>query len=290
MKQLPKITILTASYNAAATIEQTIVSVVYQDYPNLEYIIIDGGSTDGTIDILKKYEKDGLRWISEPERWLYDALNKGVGMASGEYIEVLGGDDALTDYHVISRVVQKMKPNIDIFAGGVWSVDEKSGTQYEFINYALLNGGEYFGDMPPHAAIFARIELLLKYPFDRRYKIAADAKFFLQCYFDKTVHIQYSDELIAYFANAGISSDENACAEEYNRIYHEMELPFHSPNDAYASSFKVAVKTCLKRIGLFSLCKAIWSPVARIYRVRYKWQKHQCTNEICRWCRRTGSK
>ena len=109
MKQLPKITILTASYNAAATIEQTIVSVVYQDYPNLEYIIIDGGSTDGTIDILKKYEKDGLRWISEPDRGLYDALNKGVGMASGEYIEVLGGDDALTDYHVISRVVQKMK-------------------------------------------------------------------------------------------------------------------------------------------------------------------------------------
>ena len=82
MKQLPKITILTASYNAAATIEQTIVSVVYQDYPNLEYIIIDGGSTDGTIDILKKYEKDGLRWISEPDRGLYHALNTAVGMAS----------------------------------------------------------------------------------------------------------------------------------------------------------------------------------------------------------------
>ena len=75
MKQLPKITIITASYNAVTTIEQTIASVVYQDYPNLEYIIIDGGSTDGTIDILRKYEKNGLRWISEPDNGLYDALN-----------------------------------------------------------------------------------------------------------------------------------------------------------------------------------------------------------------------
>ena len=290
MKQLPKITIITASYNAVTTIEQTIASVVYQDYPNLEYIIIDGGSTDGTIDILRKYEKNGLRWISEPDNGLYDALNKGVRMATGDYIEILGGDDALVDPQVVSRVVQEMNPDIDIFAGGVWSVDERSGTQYEFINHALLDGGEYFGDMPPHAAIFARTSLLLKYPFDTCYKIAADAKFFLQCYYDKMIHIQYSDELVAFFANAGISSDENACADEYNRIYREMGLPFHSPNDAYASPLKIFIKINLKRIGIFSLCKKVWTPISRFYKVRYKWQQHQCTNEFCRWCGRVERK
>lgn len=289
MNQLPKITILTASYNAAATIEQTIVSVIYQDYPNLEYIVIDGGSTDGTIDILKKYEKNGLRWISEPDHGLYDALNKGVGMASGEYIEILGGDDALTDYQVVSRVVQKMKPNIDVFAGGVWSVDEKSGTQYEFINYALLNGGEYFGDMPPHAAIFSRTSLLLKYPFDTQYKIAADAKFFLKCYYDTQVQIQYSNDLIAYFANAGISSDENACADEYNRIYRELGLPFHSPNNMLARPIKRRIKQGLTAVGLFPIAKRLWIPVRRFLNTHIRWQKHQCTNPICRWCGRNTS-
>lgn len=286
MKQLPKITILTASYNAAATIEQTIVSVVYQDYPNLEYIIIDGGSTDGTIDILKKYEKDGLRWISEPDRGLYDALNKGVGMASGEYIEVLGGDDALVDQNIISRIVHQIELNTDILCGQAWCVDEKSSMQFPYFNEIARNKETYQGGMVPHAAMFARKELLLQHPFDINYRIAADYKFFLQCYYDEMVRIQYSDEMVAFFSIAGISSDMQACYKEDNRIYEELGLPFHSPNDMLTRPIKRRMKKALAAVGLFPIAKCLWIPVRRFLNTHIRWQKHQCTNPICRWCGR----
>ena len=99
-----KITIITVSYNAAATIEQTISSVVHQDYPNIEYIIIDGGSTDGTIDIIKRYESYGIRWISEPDHGIYDAMNKGIRYATGDYLYFLGADDWLCNNEVILSI------------------------------------------------------------------------------------------------------------------------------------------------------------------------------------------
>ena len=88
-----KITILTATFNSGKTLEQTISSVVNQDYKDIEYIIVDGASTDNTVDIIKKYEKYGIKWISEPDNGLYDALNKGFDMATGDYFQVLGSDD-----------------------------------------------------------------------------------------------------------------------------------------------------------------------------------------------------
>ena len=87
MKQ-PKITVITASYNAKNTIEQTISSVVNQDYPDIEYVIVDGGSIDGSVSIIEEYASSyNIKWVSEPDQGLYDALNKGVQMATGDYIE-----------------------------------------------------------------------------------------------------------------------------------------------------------------------------------------------------------
>ena len=79
-----KITIVTATYNAEKTLEQSILSIVHQDYPNIEYIIVDGGSTDRTINILKQYEHYGIKWISEPDYGIYDGLNKGIQLATGD--------------------------------------------------------------------------------------------------------------------------------------------------------------------------------------------------------------
>ena len=90
---IPLITIITVSYNAVKTIEDTIVSVLGQTYNNIEYIIIDGGSTDGTLDIIKKYQDKITYWVSEPDKGIYDAMNKGIAKANGELIGIINSDD-----------------------------------------------------------------------------------------------------------------------------------------------------------------------------------------------------
>jgi glycosyltransferase involved in cell wall biosynthesis len=91
----PLISIITIVYNGITTLEQTILSVINQTYKNSEYIIIDGGSTDSTVDIIKKYEKHFAYWLSEPDKGIYNAMNKGIKLSSGKYIALLNSDDWL---------------------------------------------------------------------------------------------------------------------------------------------------------------------------------------------------
>ena len=126
MKQI-KISIITAAYNVEKTIEQTILSIVQQDYPNLEYIIVDGNSTDKTVEIIKKYASHyDIKWVSEPDKGLYDALNKGVHMATGDYIEIIGADDSLSSTTIVSEIAAQIDADVDIFGGELWCVDEKT--------------------------------------------------------------------------------------------------------------------------------------------------------------------
>ena len=277
-----KITIITASYNAASTIAQTISSVVDQDYPNIEYIIVDGGSTDGTVEIIKKYAPYGIRWISEPDGGLSDALNKGVHMASGDYIEIIGADDALTSPHIISRIVDSIEPHTDILCCQSWFVDEQTKTQRPHTNTHPQDRENYHGGMVSHAGMFVRKSLLLHYPFDISYRIAADYKFFLQCYYDTRVHIQYSNEMVAFFATSGRSSDAKECIVENNRIYRDLELPFHAPNDDWSHPLKRLVKRGLLALGAFDFVRSLWRGID----ARVCWEQHTCENKICRWCGR----
>lgn len=85
MENNPLISVVTVSYNAVSTIEQTILSVINQTYPNIEYVIIDGESTDGTVDVIKKYADRITYWVSEPDKGIYDAMNKGMGISTGDF-------------------------------------------------------------------------------------------------------------------------------------------------------------------------------------------------------------
>ncbi len=112
----PKISIITAVLNRVNTIEQTISSVVNQTYQNYEYILIDGGSNDGTVDVIKKYEDQIAYWISEPDNGVYDAFNKGILVAKGEYIHFLGSDDCLYAPDTLENVVKNLNEKIDILS------------------------------------------------------------------------------------------------------------------------------------------------------------------------------
>lgn len=110
MKDFPKVSIITVVYNGCRYLQEAMDSVFIQDYPNIEYIIVDGGSTDGTLDIIRDNESRIDRWISEPDGGIYDAMNKGIALASGEIIEFLNADDILYP-GVISMVVTAMGEN-----------------------------------------------------------------------------------------------------------------------------------------------------------------------------------
>ena len=102
----PSISIVTAVYNGNNTIEETIRSVISQTYDNFEYIVIDGSSSDGTIEKLMQYDDQIDYWISEPDKGVYDALNKGIDLARGEWIYFLGADDVLVDSNVLKRIFE----------------------------------------------------------------------------------------------------------------------------------------------------------------------------------------
>lgn len=224
-KTWPKISIITACYNSVNTIEQTIKSVIKQTYNNIEYIVIDGSSDDGTIDILNKY-RDFIDIIkSEPDKGLYDAFNKGIMASSGEVIFFLNSDDFFYDEQVVYDIaaIYSSKQNINMVYGNVLIMDEKVG--YEYIkgkSTCLSDLSE--GQMIPHQGVFVKRDLFEKLGlFSMNYRICSDFDFIIKCFKNDFINIQYTDRIIAVFREGGISSKpENQILKkmEYSYIIH----------------------------------------------------------------------
>ena len=123
-----KITILTVCYNSEKYLERTLRSVISQDYSNIEFIVIDGASTDASLDIIAKYKDSITYFVSEPDKNMYDAINKGIRMATGDYLAILNSDDFYVSSDVISQVVQSLKQNLhscDGIYGNILKFDSK---------------------------------------------------------------------------------------------------------------------------------------------------------------------
>lgn len=272
-----KITVVTVCFNAVSTIEQTICSILGQTYKNIEYIIIDGASTDGTLEILNKYS-DHIKWISEPDDGIYDAMNKGVKMATGDYIQFIGSDDCFVNSTALERLVEKLDLKADIISAAEIVVED-SGLEYYVGNSRGQNLVDNQTPWIPHTAMLAKTSLMKKELFTTRYRIAGDYDFILKCYKDSNVQFQFVDMPLVYFSSSGISNNYLELAKEENlRIFKELgyEEPKMNILERIIRCFKETTKYLLNQIGLWTWVRCNFLGVKR----------HECDNRMCRWCNR----
>lgn len=205
-----KITIITVSYNSAATIRDTIDSVLSQDYPDIEYIIVDGLSTDGTQDIVLSYGARISKFISEKDKGLYDAMNKGIGMATGAIVGIINSDDLYMNSQIISEVAAVFnKGNVDVVYGDLFYF--KTGFPNTPLRY--YKGGVFslrrvrYGLMPPHPTFFIKKDVYEKYgKFDLRFTLSADFDLILRFLGVHKVPFEYLPKVLVKMRTGGKST------------------------------------------------------------------------------------
>ena len=205
MSQTPKVSIITVVYNGIVHLEQTISSVLGQSYDNIEYIIIDGGSTDGTVELIKQYEDKIAYWVTESDAGIYDAMNKGLAKATGEIVGLINADDWY-EKDAISVVVETFeKENADVVHGSMRIVKEGGES---FVKMAMSDISNLKkGMLLNHPTVFAKRALYEQYGnFDTSYKIVADWEMMMR-WFLNDVHFVPTKETLANFRMGGVSSE-----------------------------------------------------------------------------------
>jgi glycosyltransferase involved in cell wall biosynthesis len=198
----PLITVITVNYNHAGALEKTIQSVVAQTCASVEYIVIDGASTDGSTGIIKKYESKITNWLSEKDTGIYNAMNKGIGKASGEWICFLNSGDTFVDPQTIQRIVDKIQySQPDIIYGNIL-IEQQDGVLKERIAREPCNIHRMHFC---HQSAFVKTALLRKYLFDEKHKMSADLKFFKQCYYNQSTFVHVDFPVVIY-DTSGISN------------------------------------------------------------------------------------
>jgi glycosyltransferase involved in cell wall biosynthesis len=197
----PKISIITVVFNGEKYLEETIQSIINQTYENIEYIIIDGGSTDGTIDIIKKYEDKIDYWISKSDKGIYDAMNKGIDKASGEWINFMNAGDIFYNNNILEKVFDKnISKEIKCIYGDVLIDYDTFNTIKIAADLTKLNRGMQFS----HQSLFVNSNYHKKYKFDIQFKSAADYNFIYTAYINK-ISFLYKNLIISKVKNGGLS-------------------------------------------------------------------------------------
>ena len=194
-----KLSIITINFNDAKGLERTIKSVLSQSFHDYEFIIIDGGSTDDSVNIIKKYESHIDYWVSEHDGGIYPGMNKGLRQAKGEYLNFMNGGDCFHSEDVLEKIFA-LETNADIITGahaenGIRNIGEGGVTMLDLYKWAI-----------DHQASFIRREVALRHPYDEKYRIVSDWKFFIEALIFDNCSFYYTDTIVVDVDMTGISN------------------------------------------------------------------------------------
>lgn len=221
-----KVSVITVVFNGVDIIETTIKSVINQTYDNLEYIIIDGGSTDGTVDIIKKYEDKISFWISEPDKGIYDAMNKAIDRLNGLWVNFMNAGDYFYSNHSVDDIFRKVN-NYSKYAA-VYGDAEYRLKNFSYIRPAYDCDNNHF--MPfSHQAAFVRADIAKKNKFNLKYRIAADTEFFLRL--NREGYLLKHIEVIvcSYDATEGFSMHNEV---KHAKEFIDMQIEYGAPKES----------------------------------------------------------
>ena len=255
-----KISIITATYNSAKTLQDTIDSVLLQDYPDFEHIIVDGNSKDDTVEIIRnnasRYKSGQLRWISEPDKGIYDAMNKGISMATGDVVGLLNSDDFYASDNILSSIASAMDGDNDIDAvyGDVCYV-KSSDTSKLVRHYSsryFRRFNMHFGFMPAHPSFYCRKQVYEQYRlaegryFDTSYKVASDFEFLVRTIYVGKIRTLYINKDFVKMRVGGASSSG---LSSHKAIFtdHLRALKIHK---VYSNSLLLALRYPFKVLDL----------------------------------------
>ncbi|CAN5350548.1 glycosyltransferase family 2 protein [soil metagenome] len=205
-----KVSIITVTYNSEKYLEDCLQSVRMQDYDNIEHIVVDGMSTDRTMDIVKKHNGSITKWISEKDKGMYDAINKGMKMATGDIVGILNSDDMLASPDVITKIARCFQnKKIDSIYGDLVYVEPTDTTRIlrTWKGHPYKRARFSFGWMPAHPTFYIRRELIARYgEYENHYHTAADFEFMTRYLYKHRVSSQYLPKLIVKMRNGGQSN------------------------------------------------------------------------------------
>jgi glycosyltransferase involved in cell wall biosynthesis len=203
-----KVSIITVTFNSEKYLEQCINSIINQTYTNIEYIIIDGNSSDKTKDIIQKYLENVSVFISEKDSGIYDAINKGIERSTGDIIGLLHSDDMLHDINVISRIVDSFESDTDCVYSDSYFINKVSNNKTRF--YSSKNFSNWMfsiGLMPSHPTIYFKSKILKKHPlYDIKFKIASDFDLILRHFIIYRSKSKYIKDLWVIMREGGVST------------------------------------------------------------------------------------
>ncbi|WPR71642.1 glycosyltransferase family 2 protein [Flavobacterium sp. NG2] len=246
-----KITIITVCYNSAATIEKTIQSVANQTYKDIEYIIVDGKSKDNTLAIIQANESIITKWVSEPDKGLYDAMNKGIAMASGDIIGILNSDDTFHSNTVLEEIAAVHQNNvIDASVGNIIQHNTKGKIIRLYSSKSWKPEKLKIGFMPPHPSIFFKKSLFQKYgDYTLDFKIGADYELITRFFLKNNISWKYSGITTTAMLVGGLSSSGTS---SYKLITKEIQKALGMNGQTF-SPFKIQTRFIWKSLGFLKI-------------------------------------